>query len=31
VRVCQDYTISDFEIVDVDGIKKINSNLEIAI
>lgn len=26
-----DYTISDFEIVDVDGIKKINSNLEIAI
>jgi thymidylate synthase len=25
------YTISDFEIVDVDGIKKINSNLEIAI
>jgi thymidylate synthase len=26
-----DYTISDFEIIDVDGIKKINSNLEIAI
>jgi thymidylate synthase len=26
-----DYTISDFEIVDVHGIKKINSNLEIAI